>query len=186
MPGKKYQIIERIDDEQLQALGEELEGIEFRQSVLTGLRDKNFIDCRFVSCNLSNAFLTKSKLQDVAFKDCKLVGINFFETLDFGFLVEFDNCLLDYASFDKKKLSKSVFLNCRMHGVNFVQTDLSKASMQNCDLLRAVFENTNISGIDFTSNYNFNIDPSINLVKKTQFSSSQLAGLLTRFDLIIH
>lgn len=166
-------------------LAAEYESVEFRSCNFTDISGVNFTDCLFTACNLSNASVAKCKMQDIRFADCKLIGINFYETHDFGFAVHFENCLLDFASFDHKKMNQSSFSNCRLHGVNFSQTDLSKATMGNCDLLDAIFANTNLSGIDFTTNRNFTIDPQLNLVKKAKFSSAGLAGLLTRFDLII-
>jgi uncharacterized protein YjbI with pentapeptide repeats len=166
-------------------LAAEYESVEFRSCNFTDISGVNFTDCLFTACNLSNASVGKCKMQDIRFADCKLIGINFFEAHDFGFAVHFENCLLDFASFDHKKMNQSSFSNCRLHGVNFSQTDLSKATMANCDLLEAIFANTNLSGVDFTTNRNFTIDPQLNLVKKARFSSAALAGLLTRFDLII-
>ncbi len=93
--------------------------------------------------------------------------------------------MLDYASFDHKKMNISSFKNCRLHGVNFTKADLSKVTMENCDLLDAVFSGTNLSGMDFTSNRNFSLDPQLNLVKKTKFAAATLAGLITKYDIII-
>lgn len=163
----------------------EYESTIFRSCSFNDIRGINFTDCQFESCNLSNAQVAKCKVQDVTFKDCKLIGINFFQVLDFGFSINFENCLLDYASFDQKKMNKSVFKNCRLHGVNFSQTDLSKVIMENCDLMDAIFDRTNLTGMDFTSNRNFIIDPQLNMVKKARFSASNLAGLLSKFDIII-
>jgi fluoroquinolone resistance protein len=183
---KHYQqVIEKTDFTTTSLPQLDFESVEFRGCVFNDLSGYHFSDCLFSSCNLSNAELRGSKMQDVLFRDCKLLGINFFTTSDFGFNVTFERCLLDYASFEHKKMNKSVFDDCRLHGANFTQTDLSKSKMANCDLLNAIFASTNISGVDFSTNYNFNIDPTQNLVKKAKFAADNLAGLLGRFDLII-
>jgi uncharacterized protein YjbI with pentapeptide repeats len=93
--------------------------------------------------------------------------------------------VLDYASFDNKKLNKSVFINCRLQYTNFTQADLSKSKLVNCDLSGALFYQTNLTGVDFTSSQNFDIDPTSNRIKKAKFLSADLAGLLTKFDIII-
>lgn len=184
-PAKVYhEIIERTDYSSTR-LKDSYESVEFRSCSFTDISGINFTDCLFTTCNLSNVAVGKSKMQGVKFTDCKLIGVNFFETLDFGFAIDFENCLLDFASFDRKKMNKSSFKNCRLHGVNFSQADLSKSTMVQCDLLEAVFANTNLNGLDFTTNRSFTIDPQLNQVKKTRFSSAMLAGLLSKFDIII-
>lgn len=158
---------------------------EFRSCTFNDISGINFTTCLFNACNLSNASVAKTKAQDVTFKDCKLIGINFYQVLDFGLSLQFENCMPDYASFDNKKLNKSSFKNCRLYGANFTKADLSKVTMENCDLSDAIFSGTNLSGMDFTSNRNFSLDPQLNLVKKAKFASASLAGLLTKFDIII-
>jgi uncharacterized protein YjbI with pentapeptide repeats len=72
-----------------------------------------------------------------------------------------------------------------MKGVNLTQTDLSSSKINNCNFTEAVFEQTNIEGIDFTTNINFLIDPTVNKIKKTKFSRHNLSGLLYRHSIII-
>jgi fluoroquinolone resistance protein len=182
---KVYQEVIEKTDYSSQKLKGTYESVEFRSCTFTDISGINFTDCLFTSCNLGNATVGKSKMQDVKFLDCKLIGINFFQVQEFGFAIDFENCLLDFASFDHKKMNKSSFKNCRLHGANFSQADLSKATMENCDLLDAIFSYTILNGIDFTTNRNFTIDPQLNQIKKARFSSSSLAGLLSRFEIII-
>ena len=177
-------LIERVDftvDRTLRAY----DSTEFRACTFNDISGIAFTDCLFSSCNLSNAMVGKAKAQDLFFRDCKLIGINFYQMADFGFSLHFENCLLDYASFDNKKMNKSSFKSCKLHGGNFSKADLSKATMTDCDLLDAIFDGTNLSGMDFTTNRNFSIDPQYNLVKKTRFAAAALSGLLTKFDIII-
>ena len=164
---------------------EDYEKCEFVNCSFTDISNLNFINCVFKNCNLSSCKMNNSKLQGVAFVDCKLLGLNFFQAKDFAFEVYFDKCLLDYASFDSKKLNKSEFKSCKMHQVNFTNADLSKTSLVDCDLYEAVFAKTNLSGVDFTSCSNFAIDPEINQVKKAKFLSQDLFRLLTRHDIYI-
>lgn len=182
---KTYEnLIERVDFTTERAEGA-YEATEFRACTFNDLSGVAFTDCLFNACNLSNAQVGKAKAQDLTFKDCKLIGINFYQMLDFGFSLHFENCLLDYASFDDKKMNKSTFNHCKLHGANFSKADLSKATMTDCDLADAIFAGTNLSGMDFTTNRNFSIDPALNLVKKTRFAATGLAGLLTKFDILI-
>jgi hypothetical protein len=48
-----------------------------------------------------------------------------------------------------------------------------------------MFNHTNLEKVDFRSTFNYSIDPEVNRLKKTRFSSSGLAGLLNKYDLLI-
>ncbi|WP_031526913.1 pentapeptide repeat-containing protein [Dyadobacter crusticola] len=161
------------------------EQITFNNCTFSDLSGIDFIDCIFKNCNLSNALLKNCKISDIQFINCKLLGVNFSETKDFAFAARFEECILDYAIFERKKLNKTTFSKCKVHGADFTQADLSKCKLHDCDFWDAVFENTNLAGLDFTTSKNFTIDPASNNVKKAKFLSSDLAGLLTRFDIII-
>jgi uncharacterized protein YjbI with pentapeptide repeats len=184
-PAKSYEtVIERINFT-VEPIERSYESTEFRSCSFNDITGVAFTDCLFSSCNMSNAQVAKAKAQDLTFRDCKLIGINFYQMLDFGFSLHFENCLLDYASFDKKKMNKSTFENCKLHGANFSKADLSKAIMKDCDLADAIFDGTNLSGMDFTTNRNFSIDPQQNLIRKARFAAHGLAGLLTKYEIII-
>ena len=158
---------------------------EFINCQFSDLSDLNFIDCNFRNCNLSNLNTANSRLQNVSFFDCKLLGLNFSKTIDFALELHFENCLLDYASFDSKKLNKSSFKNCKINNANFTQADLSKSTITNCDLHETLFANTNLATIDFTTCKNFLIDPELNNIKKAKFLLHDLPNLLYRHDIII-
>jgi fluoroquinolone resistance protein len=164
---------------------EEFEQAEFVNCTFTELSGITLTDCVFVDCNLSNVSFKHCKLDNVTFRNCKLTGIDVSVAKDFGLQLRFENSILDYAIFEQKKLNKTTFSNCRIQGADFTQTDLSKSKFHNCDFSESVFTNTNVSGVDFTTCKNFTIDPTINNVKKAKFLSSDLAGLLTRFDIVI-
>lgn len=166
-------------------VGESFEQVKFIRCTFSDVSGIDFIDCVFQECNLSNASVKNCKLSDVEFVNCKLTGINFSESKDFAFAAVFENCILDYAIFERKKLSKTVFSNCKIHGADFTQSDLSKCKIHNCDFWDTIFENTILSGVDFSTSKNFTIDPTNNNIRKAKFLSSDLAGLLTKFDIII-
>jgi uncharacterized protein YjbI with pentapeptide repeats len=71
-----------------------------------------------------------------------------------------------------------------MHS-NFTQADLSKSILTDCDCTETVFMQTNLAGVDFTSNYNFSIDPTQNNLKKTRFATHALSGLVQVFGIVI-
>lgn len=136
-------------------------------------------------CNLSLAHLINTGLSSVKFKNCKLLGVDFIKVKDFSFAVSFENCILDYASFSKKKLRNTVFKKCKLQEVNFQEGDLTGSIFADCDLTRTSFNNTILYEADFTSAYNFSIDPENNRMKKAKFSASHLQGLLEKYNLIV-
>lgn len=182
---KNFEVIKDTDFT-IRDLGQDAyEQVEFVNCQFSDLATISFIDCVFQDCNLSNASVANARFSDVAFINCKLTGINFSDSKDFGFSIHVENCILDYTIFERKKPAKSSFTNCKIHGADFTQADLSKCRFHNCDFWDAVFANTNVGGVDFTTSKNFTIDPTMNNVKKAKFLSSDLAGLLTRFDIIV-
>ena len=77
------------------------------------------------------------------------------------------------------------FQDCKLHQTDFSEAHLKQAEFSGCDLENALFENTNLEQSDFTSATNFNIDPSINHIKKTRFSEGGLIGLLKKYDIVV-
>lgn len=155
---------------------------DFTNARLNGV---DFIDCTFSNCNLSNASLDAASLKTCTFIECKMLGLSFSPTRDFGFEIHVKQSNLSFASFDKKKLYKSTFSQCNMEGVNFTQADLSKSKLHECSLMDALFNTTNVSGVDFRTNTGFLIHPEANIIKKARFLSQDLHRLLAAYNIIV-
>lgn len=149
------------------------------------LTDMKFFDCDFTACNLSLAKLTRTMFRDVKFKDCKLLGLLFENCNEFGFTVSFENCNLNHSSFYQKKIKKTWFKNSQLQEVDFIQSDLTAALLDKCDLTGAKFENTILEKADLRTSFNYSIDPEINRLKKAKFALSEIAGLLYKYDIEI-
>ncbi|WP_295767707.1 pentapeptide repeat-containing protein [uncultured Mucilaginibacter sp.] len=176
--------------EKLSYAGEIINGKEFQDCVFKqcdlsngNFGNNKFIDCVFDGCNLSMLKLSQATLSSTVFKNCKLLGINFHECSDFMFSVEFESCVLDYASFSGKKMLKTNFSKSSIKEVNFSQTNLTGSKFQHCDLDRAIFHRTDLSSVDFTTAANFDIDPEVNTIKKASFTADSLIGLLRRHQI---
>ena len=72
-----------------------------------------------------------------------------------------------------------------MIAVDFMESDLTEALFDNCNLRHAVFIGTTANKTDFTTSYDFTIDPEKNKLKRAIFSTENLAGLLQKYDLVI-
>ncbi len=114
-----------------------------------------------------------------------MLGLHFDDCNDFGLSFSFESCQLNHASFYKTKIKKSVFKNSHLTETDFTDCDLTSAVFDNCDLTGAIFENTYLEKADFSTSKNYTIDPEINRIKKARFSVFGLAGLLTKYDIII-
>jgi fluoroquinolone resistance protein len=153
---------------------------DFQDSDFAGSK---FLDCTFEECNLSLMKLGNTTLNNVVFKNCKALGVNFHECTDFLFSVAFDDCVLDYASFAGKKMPKTSFVKCSLKETSFMQTILTGSRFDQCDLAGAIFNRTDLTGSNFSTAYNFTIDPEINTLKKAIFSEHGLAGLLAKYGI---
>jgi fluoroquinolone resistance protein len=151
----------------------------------TDFATTKFIDCTFENCNLTMIKVDKASMQQVVFKDCKMLGIDFSLCNGFLFDVRFERCILDFSYFYQRNLKKTKFLYCSLRECNFTACDLTDAVFDNSNLEKAFFNNTLLKGTDFTTAYNFIINPDENKMKKTRFSLDGLPGLLTKHDIII-
>jgi len=149
------------------------------------LSNFKFIECEFINCNFSSSNIFGSSFQEVRFEDCKMLGIRFDLCDSFGFSVEFINCQLDHSSFYQVKTSNCSYLNCNLKEVDFSEADLSKVNLDNCDLFGAVFNRSNLEKSNFTTAYNYSIDPENNKMKGASFSMPALTGLLDKYQLKI-
>ena len=69
--------------------------------------------------------------------------------------------------------------------MDFTEADLNNASFDNCDLIGAKFEKTNLEKADLSTSFNYSIDPELNRIKKAKFSIDGIAGLLDKYDIEI-
>jgi fluoroquinolone resistance protein len=144
-----------------------------------------FIDCLFTGCNMAMVKLNNCQLNNVIFKDSKLLGVNFSECMDFLFAVKFEGCVLDYCSFAGKKMTKTTFNHTSLKNSDFTGSDLTKSSFLHVDLMNAVFNRAILKEVDFLTADNYIIDPELNNIRKAKFSLQGVPGLLNKYDIRI-
>ncbi len=181
------EIFENIDFTKNGLPAGEYEGCSF---IVCNFADVNlsgiiFTDCSFTGCNLAMAKLGATAFRNTAFKDCKMLGLHFEHCKEINFTVSFDNCILNLSSFYQRKMKNTSFINCSLTEVDFTESELSGSIFDNCDMAGAVFENTLLEKADLRTAYNYTIDPSQNKIKKAKFSVTGIAGLLSRYDIVI-
>ena len=144
-----------------------------------------FIDCTFTSCNFYDAKINYVAFRGAMFTDCDFNGVNFSMVDPLLFEIEFKDCQLDYAKFYTLKIKGTIFTNCSLIAVDFMSTDLTGVIFDNCNLHKAVFIDSIANKADFTTSYNFTIDPERNKLNKAMFSQAGLKGLLEKYNIIV-
>jgi len=144
-----------------------------------------FVDCNFFDCNFKDTKINHVSLRGVWFTKCDFTAVNFAMTDQVIYEFHFKDCLLDYTKFYALKLKKMQFINCSMISVDFMASDLTEVLFDNCNLRRAVFIDTIANKADFSTSYDFTIDPEKNKLKKAIFSTDGLKGLLQKYDIVV-
>jgi uncharacterized protein YjbI with pentapeptide repeats len=144
-----------------------------------------FTDCVFHSCNFSAARINYVGLRNAVFNHCDFSDVNFVMVDSLLFNAEFKDCILDYTKFYTFKLKGTLFSNCSIVAADFMKTDLTGVVFDNCNLHKSVFTDAVANGADFTTSYNFSIDPDKTKLKKAKFSQAGLKGLLDKYEIIV-
>jgi uncharacterized protein YjbI with pentapeptide repeats len=155
---------------------------DFTQADFLGVA---FTDCIFTECNFAEAKINYVSLRDASFTKCNFSAVNFTMVDALLFSVEFKDCILDYVKFYTLKLKGTIFTNCSITAADFMSSDLTDVVFDNCNLHKSVFSETIANKADFTTSYNFSIDPEKNKLRKAKFSYAGLKGLLDKYDLIV-
>lgn len=145
----------------------------------------SFLECTFDTCDMTNAKVKSTSFTDVDFVNCKLLGVDFSQCNDFMFSVTFEECKLELASFAELKMKNTTFTKSSLRQVDFTMSDLENSVFDDCDLQQAIFDDTNLEKADFSSAYNYTIDPAVNQLKKATFSRAEIHGLLKKYDIKI-
>ena len=162
----------------------QFDGASFVEARLAGCR---FVDCRFQTCDLSMAEVTDAVFQNVAFEDCRLLGINWSLAAHkvTPFAASFVRCLLDFSRFREMRLIEQRFDGCSFREAVFVNVDLQRASFVNAELSRCQFSRCDLRGADFRGARGYRIDPQQNAVRGARFSAGEVMGLLHGLEIVI-
>lgn len=148
------------------------------------------LDCGFDECDLSNLKVPGSRFVDVAFRRCKLLGVDWTLAGDrtaskLPLSFSFEDCVVSLCGFFGLSLKNSRLLRCTAIEADFAETDLSGCDCRETDFAKARFLHTNLSKADFSGARNYQIDPTANTVKRARFTLPEAVALLQAFDLRI-
>ncbi|MEX0289412.1 MAG: pentapeptide repeat-containing protein, partial [Flavobacteriaceae bacterium] len=104
---------------------------------------------------------------------------------DFLLSFTFNECALNLSSFYQLVLKKQHFNGCKLIEADFTEAVMTAAVFKDCDLENAIFEGTVLEHADFSSAYNYSMDPEKNSLKRAIFSKEGVAGLLNKYELKI-
>lgn len=72
-----------------------------------------------------------------------------------------------------------------MYETYFDDADIKNSIFEPCNLERASFAGTNLEKVDFSTAFNFSINPAVCKLKKAVFSEDNLRGLVDYLNIII-
>lgn len=146
-----------------------------------------FIECEFINCNLSDLNWGYSSLEEVSFVDCKLNSIQWAQVnwpqLALTSSVSFKNCQLSHSSFYELQLKGLIMTDCFAKDVDFRQANLATSDFSNTDFRDSLFQQTNLSKVNFVGAMHFNIDIKNNNVSQAKFERFAALNLLSGLDI---
>ncbi|MBN2651331.1 MAG: pentapeptide repeat-containing protein [Spirochaetales bacterium] len=171
----------------------------------TALREKEFENCQFVSCNFSGADLSSSIFENCVFTECKisnplikqsriidckfvsskLSGITFFHCNQISFDLEFLESSLLLCNFTDAKMKKSKFVKCQINECYFQNTLLAEVDFSGSVFGGSLFSKCDLQKAKFAGSSGFAIDPRDNNVRKAVFDLPGVLGLLGSFDILL-
>lgn len=173
---------QRLPSQQLSGI--EFDSCEFNKcdfSSVVFTRCK-FIDCTFNHCNLSLMQVPYSQFVEVAFVECKLVGVDWtraaWPSFQLHAELQFKQCILNDASFFGLTLNGLVLERCKLHEVDWREGDFSNSVMTDCDFSNSLFMRTKLNKVDFTDSCHFSINVLENTLTKARFSRYEALSLL--------
>lgn len=148
-----------------------------------------FLNCTFIHCDMSLVKIKYSSFVNTVFRDSKVIGVNWTEALykdkERYSPLQFFNCIINHSTFIGLKLQKIRIKECVAKDVDFRDSDLSGADMSNSDFSDSLFVKTLLVKSDFTGSTNYNINATLNDIKKAKFSLPEAVSLLYGLDIII-
>lgn len=127
---------------------------------------------------------------NVVFDQSKLMGINWtkakWSKIRLSSSINFYSCNISHSNFFGLSLSEITIQKCKAHDVDFREADLSYSNLADSDFYQCLFLHTKLISADFSDAVNYNIDISLNDVKKATFTFPEVINLLQHFEIKIN
>lgn len=148
-----------------------------------------FIDCRFENCNLSVMKLTDSMVSGCAFISSKVIGVDW-TMCDWKSLlsinpISFVQCILNDSNFHGLSLDRIVMKECSAKELDFRSGSFKNANFSSSDFKGTLFGNTHLEYANFTDTTNSNIDFKNNYLKGAIFNRYEALYLLESMGIVL-
>jgi len=148
-----------------------------------------FIDCRFENCNLSVMKLTSSMLSGCEFISSKMIGIDWTMCDWLSLLssepLRFKKCILNDSNFYGLTQDRIEIKECSAKELDFRSGSFKNADFSSSDFRGALFGDTHLDYANFSDATNTNIDLKNNHLKGAIFSQLEALYLLESMGIVL-
>ncbi len=127
---------------------------------------------------------------DVVFDQSKLMGINWTKAkwpkVRLSSSINFYSCNISHSNFFGLSLLEINIQECKVHDTDFREADLSYSNLASSDFYQSLFIHSKLTSVDFSEAINYNIDITLNEVKKATFTFPDVINLLQHFEIKIN
>lgn len=143
-----------------------------------------FVDVVFINCDLSNADFSRCVFHRTEFRNSKLMGTSFVEAGVRHTL--FTECVLNYVAFGFSLCTFSKFENSSMRQADFYEAELKETIFTACDMDEINFAETDLKGIDLSTNRFENIQVTIEKLAGCTVSPNQALAFARQLGMRIN
>ena len=182
--------------EKIDLHGETIKNAEFEECVFiscnfseTLFRSCRFIDCRFVNCNLSVMRLTDSMVSGCEFISSKMIGVDW-TMCDWKSLLSsepkrFRQCILNDSNFYGLSQDRIEMKECSAKEIEFRSGSFKNADFSSSDFKGSLFSNTHLEYANFSDASNTNINLKNNYLKGARFSRYEALYLVESMGIVL-
>lgn len=174
--------VDQITSESTEYIECIFENIDFNGFDLSASR---FVDCQFISSNLSGCTVTSSSISNCTLRETKLMGINW-TTCNRVTDLKFNNCVMNFCVFQSMNINFFNFIDCELKECDFSDASLKNVDFTGSNLTGSFFSRTNLEKANFERAHNYSIDITSNIVKEAKFSYPEVLELLAPFKIKIN
>ena len=201
MSKKKDLIVDGLDCfaedfEKIELHGKIIKNAEFEECTFvscdfseTLFRSCRFIDCRFENCNLSVMKLTDSMVSGCEFISSKMIGIDWtmcdWKSLLSSEPMRFKQCILNDSNFHGLSQDRIEMKECSAKELDFRSGTFKNANFSSSDFKGALFGDTHLEYANFSDTSNINIDLKTNYLKGARFSRYEALYLLESMGIVL-
>lgn len=155
----------------------------------TLFRSCRFIDCKFKNCNLSVIKLTDSMVSGCEFNSSKLIGVDWtmcdWRSLLSNESMRFEQCILNDSNFFGLVQDRIMIKECIVKEVDFRAGSFKNADFSKSDFKGALFGNNHLEYTDFSDASNTNIDLKSNYLQGAIFSRYEALNLVESIGIVL-